>query len=97
MRLYQGDFKQETRFSDDPVEVAMRWHTLGATRLHVVDLDGAESGELKNLELIKLIAAFSPVQVGGGVRTMEAIESLIKVNVDRVILGTIAVEKPAMV
>jgi phosphoribosylformimino-5-aminoimidazole carboxamide ribotide isomerase len=75
----------------------MRWHTLGATRLHVVDLDGAETGEIKNLELIKLIATFSPVQVGGGVRTMEAIESLIKVNVDRIILGTIAVEKPELV
>ncbi len=75
----------------------MRWHTLGATRLHVIDLDGAETGELKNLELIKLIAAFSPIQVGGGVRSMEAIESLIKVNVDRIIVGTIAVEKPAMV
>jgi phosphoribosylformimino-5-aminoimidazole carboxamide ribotide isomerase len=62
-----------------------------------VDLDGAETGEIKNLELIKLIAAFSPVQVGGGVRTMEAIESLIKVNVDRIILGTIAVEKPELV
>jgi phosphoribosylformimino-5-aminoimidazole carboxamide ribotide isomerase len=75
----------------------MRWHTLGATRLHVVDLDGAETGEIKNLELIKLIAAFSPVQVGGGVRTMEALESLSKVNVDRIILGTIAVEKPELV
>ncbi len=75
----------------------MRWHTLGATRLHVIDLDGAETGELKNIDIIKLIAAFSPIQVGGGVRSMEAIESLIKINVDRIILGTIAVEKPAMV
>jgi len=79
------------------VEVAMRWHTLGATRLHVIDLDGAETGEIKNIELIKQIAALSPLQVGGGIRTMEAIESLIKINVDRVIIGTIAVEKPEMV
>ncbi len=75
----------------------MRWHTLGATRLHVIDLDGAETGELKNIEIIKQIAAFSPIQVGGGIRTMEAIESLIKINVDRVIMGTIAVEKPELV
>ena len=75
----------------------MRWHTLGATRLHVIDLDGAETGEIKNIELIKQIAALSPLQVGGGIRTMEAIESLIKINVDRVIIGTIAVEKPEMV
>jgi phosphoribosylformimino-5-aminoimidazole carboxamide ribotide isomerase len=75
----------------------MRWHTLGATRLHVIDLDGAETGEQKNIELIKLIAVFSPIQVGGGIRTMEAIENLIKINVDRVILGSIAVEKPEMV
>ncbi len=97
VRLYQGDFKRETRFSDDPVDVAMRWHTLGATRLHVIDLDGAETGEQKNIEIIKLIAAFSPIQVGGGIRTMEAIENLIKINVDRVIVGSIAVEKPEMV
>ena len=75
----------------------MRWHTLGATRLHVIDLDGAETGEQKNLEIIKLIAAFSPIQVGGGVRSMAAIENLIKINVDRVIIGSIAVEEPGMV
>ncbi len=65
--------------------------------MHVIDLDGAETGELKNIEIIKQIAAFSPIQVGGGIRTMEAIESLIKINVDRVIMGTIAVEKPELV
>lgn len=75
----------------------MRWHTLGATRLHVIDLDGAETGEQKNLEIIKLIAAFSPIQVGGGVRSMQAIENLIKINVDRVIIGSVAVEEPEMV
>jgi phosphoribosylformimino-5-aminoimidazole carboxamide ribotide isomerase len=84
-------------FSDDPLDVAFRWHSLGATRLHVIDLDGAETGELKNIEIIKQIAAVSPIEVGGGIRSMEAIESLLKINVDRVILGTITVEKPKLV
>jgi phosphoribosylformimino-5-aminoimidazole carboxamide ribotide isomerase len=70
---------------------------LGATRLHVIDLDGAESGELKNLDIIKQIAALSPIQVGGGVRSMEAIEQLLKINVDRIILGTVVVENPKLV
>jgi phosphoribosylformimino-5-aminoimidazole carboxamide ribotide isomerase len=63
----------------------------------VIDLDGAETGEVKNLEMIKQIAAVSPIEVGGGIRSMETIETLLKVNVDRVILGTVAVEKPKLV
>jgi len=65
--------------------------------LHVVDLDGAESGELRNGEIIKQIAAVSPIQVGGGIRSMESIERLLKINVDRIILGTVAVESPKLV
>lgn len=75
----------------------MRWHALGATRLHVIDLDGAATGQLINLAIIKQIAALSPIQVGGGIRTMETIEQLLKVNVDRIILGTVAVESPKVV
>ena len=65
--------------------------------MHVVDLDGAQSGELRNGEIIKQIAAISPIQVGGGIRSMESIERLLKINVDRIILGTVAVESPKLV
>lgn len=77
--------------------MAFKWHSLGATRLHVVDLDGAACGKITNLDIIKQIAAVSPIQVGGGIRTMEDIETLLKINVDRIILGTVAVENPKLV
>ena len=63
----------------------------------MVDLDGAATGDLVNIEIIKQIAAVSPIQVGGGVRSMDAIERLLKINVDRIILGTVAVENPKLV
>ena len=99
VRLYQGDYGIETIFSDDPVETALEWQSLGALRLHIVDLDGAASGELCNLELITEIAnaVLIPVQVGGGIRQMGTIEELLKVGVDRVILGTAAVEDAELV
>lgn len=97
VRLYQGDYSKVTHFSDDPLDVALKWHSMGAGRLHVVDLDGAAAGKPVNLEVIKQIAAVSPVQVGGGIRTMKAIETLLKINVDRVVLGTASVENPKLV
>ena len=99
VRLYQGDYEQETIFSDDPVETAMQWQSLGALRLHIVDLDGAASGEPRNLELITEIAnaLLIPVQVGGGIRRMETIEKLLGDGVDRIILGTAAVENTELV
>ena len=99
VRLYQGDYEQETIFSDDPVEMAMEWQSLGAMRLHVVDLDGAASGNLCNLGLITEIAnaLLIPVQVGGGIRQIETIEKLFKAGVDRIILGTAAVEDAELV
>ncbi len=99
VRLYQGDYGIETIFSDDPVEMAMEWQSLGAMRLHIVDLDGAASGELCNLDIITEIAnaLLIPVQVGGGIRQMGTIEELLKVGVDRVILGTAAVEDAELV
>ncbi|NLT28488.1 MAG: 1-(5-phosphoribosyl)-5-((5-phosphoribosylamino)methylideneamino)imidazole-4-carboxamide isomerase, partial [Dehalococcoidales bacterium] len=99
VRLYQGDYGMETVFSDDPVGMAMNWQSLGAMRLHIVDLDGAASGELKNLDIISEIAnsVLIPIEVGGGIRDMEAIGKLLKCGVDRVILGTSAVEDPQMV
>ena len=99
VRLYQGDYTKETVFSDDPVGMAMKWQSAGAPRLHVVDLDGAATGELQNLELISELAgsALIPVQVGGGIRDITAIRKLLKGGVDRVVLGTAAVEDPSLV
>jgi phosphoribosylformimino-5-aminoimidazole carboxamide ribotide isomerase len=99
VRLYQGDYGIETVFSDDPVGVAMNWQSMGALRLHIVDLDGAASGELENFEIISEIAnsVLIPIEVGGGVRDMETIGRLFKCGVDRAILGTSAVEDPEMV
>jgi phosphoribosylformimino-5-aminoimidazole carboxamide ribotide isomerase len=99
VRLYQGDYGMETVFSDDPVGMAMEWQSLGATRLHIVDLDGAATGKLENLNIITGInnALWIPVQVGGGIRQLETIEKLLKIGVDRVILGTAAVENPNLV
>jgi phosphoribosylformimino-5-aminoimidazole carboxamide ribotide isomerase len=99
VRLYQGDYAQETVFSDDPTDVALKWQSLGAMRLHIVDLDGAAAGELRNLEIITEIArsVLIPTQVGGGIRDMAAVDRLLKAGVERVILGTAAVENPELV
>jgi len=99
VRLFQGDFAQETIYGDDPLEMALRWQSQGATRLHIVDLDGAERGNPQNLEAIRRIAetVFVPIEVGGGIRSLATIENLFKIGVDRVILGTAAVDSPEMV
>jgi phosphoribosylformimino-5-aminoimidazole carboxamide ribotide isomerase len=99
VRLYKGDYHRETVFSDDPLEVALKWQSMGAPRLHIVDLDGAASGEILNLEIIRDIAAamLIPVQFGGGVRQIETVEGLLKAGIDRVILGTAAVESPNLI
>ena len=99
VRLFQGDFAQETVYGNDPLEMALRWQSQGATRLHIVDLDGAESGNPKNLEAIRRIAetVFVPIEVGGGIRSLTTVETLIKLGADRVILGTAAVDFPEMV
>jgi len=99
VRLYQGDYKQETVFSDDPLDVALKWQSMGAPRLHLVDLDGAASGEILNLEIIRNItgAMLIPVQLGGGIRRIDTIETLLKSGIDRVILGTAAVEDPGLI
>ena len=93
VRLYQGDYGRETVFADDPVEVALRWQDEGASRLHVVDLDGAREGRPVNAELVGRIVAVAsvPVQVGGGLRDMPAIQRYLETGVDRVVLGTAAV------
>lgn len=99
VRLYQGDYAQETIYSDDPVSMALRWQNAGAKRLHLVDLDGAVEGELCNAGVIAEIAmrVRIPVEVGGGIRLIETMEQLTSFGVDRMILGTIAVEDPDLV
>ena len=97
--LYQGDYNQETVFSDDPIDVALRWQSMGIPRLHIVDLDGAVQGEPGNMEIIRILAKaiLVPTQLGGGIRRIETIETLLKAGIDRVILGTSAVEDPNLV
>ena len=99
VRLYQGDFEQTTVFSTDPAETALRWERAGATRIHVVDLEGSRSGVPTNLEAIRAIvgAASIPVQVGGGIRNIETARTLLEAGVERVVLGTAAVENPELV
>ncbi len=98
MRLTQGDYTRETVFSDDPVEMAHRWAGDGATRIHVVDLDGARDGRPINDDVVRRIidAVEPPVQVAGGVRTLEAVQAWLDTGADRVILGTAAVRDPEM-
>jgi phosphoribosylformimino-5-aminoimidazole carboxamide ribotide isomerase len=96
VRLVQGDFARETHYADDPVEMAQHWQAEGAQRLHVVDLDGARDGVPGNAEVIRrLLQCVSiPVQVGGGIRSLQAARSLLDDGADRVIVGTAAAEEP---
>ncbi len=99
VRLYQGDYEQAQTFDENPVSVARQWADQGATRLHVVDLDGAKAGHPVNLPTIEAIARAVdvPIQVGGGIRDRASTASLLQVGVERVILGTVAVEQPDLV
>lgn len=96
VRLYQGDPDRETVYSENPVEVARQWEQLGAKMLHLVDLDGAFSGVSKNAEIIRAISESVqiPLQMGGGMRTRDAVEKALSLGISRVILGTMAVEQP---
>ena len=99
VRLMQGDYSKKTVYSDDPVGVALRWESLGATRIHIVDLDGARLGEPANLGVIGRIASSVgvPIQMGGGVRSIDAAREVIGAGVQRVMLGTVAVRDPGIV
>jgi phosphoribosylformimino-5-aminoimidazole carboxamide ribotide isomerase len=99
VRLYQGDYEKETVFSEDPVSVALGWKAQGATRLHVIDLDGAAAGEPKNIDVIEAIVkrVALPVELGGGIRSEAAVARLLGLGLDRVILGTAAVENQELV
>jgi len=99
VRLYQGNYNQETVFSEDPVAVALKWQSHGASRLHLVDLDGAASGKVLNMAVIEAIVNASNllVQLGGGIRTEAMVEKLLSSGIERVILGTVAIEQPELV
>lgn len=99
VRLRQGDYAQETVYSLDPVAMALRWEQEGASRLHVVDLDGAQTGAPVNLKAVEAIASQvrTPFQLGGGIRTLEAAGRLLKLGAQRVVVGTAAVEDPRLV
>lgn len=99
VRLFKGDFSRETIFSDNPSAVAVKWEEMGAQYLHVVDLDGALQGETKNREAIRSIlgAVRIPVELGGGLRSLESVERALTAGIQRVILGSAAVEDPALV
>lgn len=93
VRLFKGDYNQMTVYSDNPVEIALDFKAQGAEFMHVVDLEGAKTGETPNLEVIKKIVSATDlkVEVGGGVRSMDVIKRYVDAGVYRVILGTSAV------
>lgn len=99
VRLKQGEFKEITVYSDKPEEIAALWQEQGATYLHLVDLDGALAGHSVNEEVIrKIVNTVSiPVEIGGGIRSEEAIASMLSLGVARVIIGTKAVKQPEFI
>ena len=99
VRLKQGRMDDATVYGDDPAAMASHWQSLGATRLHVVDLDGAFAGKPENRQAIQGIceALDIPVQLGGGLRDLATIEQTLKLGVQRVILGSIAIADPGLV
>lgn len=99
VRLYQGDYDRETVYGDDPVAQALAFQAEGAPWIHVVDLDAARTGEPRNRDVVAAIAAAVdvPVQTGGGIRDRDAAVALFDAGVSRVVLGTAALEDPALV
>lgn len=99
VRLLKGNFDQETRYDLEPHELLLRYRSLGASWLHVVDLDGAKGGKLANRSVIVRLASTRAlkIQVGGGVRSAAVVDDLLRNGIDRVIVGSAAVEKPAEV
>lgn len=98
VRLEQGDYGRETVFGDDPVKMAVRWATLGAKRIHIVDLDGARDGSQANAEIVSRIVQTvdSAIQCGGGIRDIPTLKHTLEMGVNRVVIGTAAVKDPQM-
>lgn len=99
VRLVKGDFKQETVFSERPEIMAKQWEEQGGQYLHLVDLDGALKGQSQNLDVVEMIlkTVNIPVELGGGIRTIENIKRVLEMGVSRVILGSVAVKNPQLV
>jgi len=96
VRLLRGDFAAETVYSDDPVTVLERYAALGARRVHVVDLDGARDGEQPNRQAVEQLAArgIARLQVGGGLRNLKRVRSLLALGVERAVIGSVAATQP---
>ena len=99
VRLNQGNYNEVTKFNSDPIKQAQEWERKGAKRLHLVDLDGAKTGEPINDLIIKEIkkSISIPIQLGGGIRKVDRAKELLDAGIERIILGTIAIEKPELV
>ncbi|MGQ9569980.1 MAG: 1-(5-phosphoribosyl)-5-[(5-phosphoribosylamino)methylideneamino]imidazole-4-carboxamide isomerase [Thermodesulfovibrionales bacterium] len=99
VRLFQGRKDVVTRYSNDPVGTAKMWESFGAEMLHIVDLDGAFTGSQRNLDaIIKIRKAVKiPIQLGGGIRTFDNLNKIFSVGIDKVIIGTAAIENPEFV
>lgn len=98
VRLYQGDFDRLTTYDADPVQVALRWQDAGASWLHLVDLDGAITGQSTNFKVVQRIrkGVSLRIQCGGGLRTLAGMQRLLDLGIDRIILGTIAITDRAV-
>lgn len=98
VRLLQGKKDAVTKYSDDPASTARKWEACGAKLLHVVDLDGAFTGNQKNFDaIIKIREAVSiDIEVGGGIRDLKKIDELINIGINRIILGTAVIEDPTL-
>lgn len=96
VRLVKGRLEEETVYSDNPAQMAQMWQSKGAPMLHLVDLDGAFAGEPKNLPVIRQIreSVSVPIQLGGGMRTLEIMEKAFDLGMDRLVLGTAAAADP---
>jgi len=99
VRLYQGDYGQETVFNEDPVTAALTWYSQGARWLHIVDLDGAVAGEPRNMETVGQIAKDTglSIELGGGIRQEKVAEQLLHQGLSRLVLGTAAIEDRELV
>lgn len=95
VRLLQGDYAKETVYSDSPLDFARKWDGCGASMIHIVDLDGALEGKLKNEEVVRRIASEvkADIELGGGIRDEATIESVLEAGVKRVVLGTSALDE----
>ena len=96
VRLYRGDYNNMTVYSENPIEIARDFEACGATHIHMVDLEGAKDGTTPNIDIVRQVATETSlfVEIGGGIRSMETVEKYFAAGVDRVILGTAAVNDP---